>query len=68
MLQTLFDASALAPVMKSMLAFGGVSLDGLAEKARDALRGAAAPGQAAIAPTDEAPPAGAPRGSELPGA
>jgi uncharacterized membrane protein YqiK len=39
-LKTLFDASALAPVMKQMLEFGGVSPEALAEKAKEVLRGA----------------------------
>jgi uncharacterized membrane protein YqiK len=39
-LKTLFDASALAPVMKQMLEFGGVSPEALAEKARELVRGA----------------------------
>jgi hypothetical protein len=37
-LKTLLDASALAPVMKSMLDFGGMSPEKLAEKAKDLLR------------------------------
>ncbi|MBI4512408.1 MAG: hypothetical protein HY698_22440 [Deltaproteobacteria bacterium] len=42
-LKTLFEASALTPVMKSMLEFGGVKADELADKAKEVLRRADAP-------------------------
>ncbi len=48
-LKTLFDASALAPVMKQMLEFGGVSPEALAEKAKEVLRGPPTPTEIARA-------------------
>jgi uncharacterized membrane protein YqiK len=60
-LKTLLDASALAPVMKSMLDFGGVDAAGLVDKAKDVLRppNTAAPGAQSSRSKVEKP-AGAP--------
>jgi uncharacterized membrane protein YqiK len=38
-IRTLFDASALAPVMKSLLEFGGISPEAIVNKAKEAVRG-----------------------------
>lgn len=56
-LRTLLDASALAPVMKSMLDFGGVDPQALAERAKEVLRAKAPPA---------APAAQASEGTEAP--
>ena len=48
MLRTLLDASALAPVMKSMLDFGGVDPQVLAERAKDVLRAKTTPPAAGV--------------------